>query len=166
MNYIADFGLGSLINQHKKRMVNNFLFSMSIVVVSLIAMYFLGGEVINFVNFLCISIFLGTMGYMQYSQIVPNGLIVNNTVIELTIETDRIITKTSPFKVLFWINKPSKEIVFMMSELKTRQVPYPVKAIFDLGDRVVRLADDQKEVYIIVDYFDNELKEKLIDLKK
>lgn len=166
MNYTADFGLGSLVDQHKKRMVNNFLFAKSLVVIGLIGMYFLGGKVINFTNIFCVFIFLGTMGYMQYSQIVPNGLIVNDTVTEVTIEEDRLVTKTSPFKVLFWINKPSREVVFNISELRVRQVCYPVKAIFDLGDRVIKLTDEEKEVYVVVDYFDKELKEKLLDINE
>ena len=166
MNYTADFGLEGLFDQHKKRMVNNFLFVISLVFIGLIGMYFLGGEVITFTNLLCIFIFLGTMGYMQYSQIVPNGLIVNNTVTEVTIEEDRLVAKTSPFKVLFWINKPSREVVFNINELKVRQVSYPVKAIFDLGDRVIKLTDKEKEVYIIVDYFDKELNDKLLALNE
>lgn len=165
MNYIADFGLENLVNQHEKKMVNNFLFSMSIVFVSLICMYFLGGKIINFINLLCIFIFLGTMGYMQYSQIVPNGLIVNNTVTELTIEEDHVLVKTSPFKVLFWINKSQKELVFNISELKVRQVSYPVKSIYDLGDRVIKLTDNEKEVFILVDYFDKELKDRLMNVR-
>ena len=166
MNYIADFGLGSLVDQHKKRMVNNFLFAMSLAVIGSIGMYFVGGEVINFTSLFCLFIFLGTMGYMQYSQIVPNGLIVNNTVTEVTIEEGHLIAKTSPFKVLFWINKPSREVVFNINELKVRQVSYPVKTIFDLGNRVIKLTDKQKEVFVIVDYFDKELKEKLLALNE
>lgn len=166
MRYIADFGLRNLVYQHEKRMVNNTLFSMSFVVIGVIGMYFLGGEIINFTNFLCIFIFLGTMGYMQYSQIVPNGLIVNNTAIELSVEEDRILVTTSPFKVLFWISKSSKEVIFNLGELKVRQGSYPVKPIFDLDNRVFRITDKEKEVYIIADYFDEELKEKLIDLKE
>jgi|GEM_PF-4255107 len=165
MNYTADFGLELLINQYKKRLVNNVLFGILIVLFSLVIMYFIGGEVIDFKNLLCVFIFMFTIGYMQYSQIVPNGLIVNNTVTEITIEAGRILAKTSPFKVLFWVNKSQKEVVFNIDELKVRQVSYPVKPIYDLGDRAIKLTDNQKEVFIITDYFDKELKNKLMTLQ-
>lgn len=164
MKYTSDFGLSSLINQHRKRMLNNVLFGLFVVLFSLIIMYYLGGERIDFKNLLGVSIFLVTIGFMQYSQVVPNGLIVNNTVLQVILEPDRILVETSPFKVFFWINKPSKQVIFSRSELKVKMVAYPVKSIFDLGNRVIRLTDNEKEVFIIVDYFDGVLKEKLMEL--
>jgi len=165
MEYKADFGLINLIDTEVKRLVRNVLLGLFLFIAGSLIIFIVEKQIVDFLYIFCECVFFIIMAYLQYSQIIPSGLIVNNTVIELTVETDRILTKTSPFKVLFWINKPSKEVVFIRSELKVRQVPYPVKAVFDLGNRVIKLADSEKEVYIIVDYFDNGLKEKLMSLK-
>lgn len=164
MEYKVYIDLIYLINQQQKRLVNNVFFVNFIFLSFSVIMYFKGGKVLDLLYLLCEFIFLGVLGYIQYYQTVPNGEIVNNTAIEVEILNEEIIVKTSPFKVLFWFNKESKDLRFKLSELNVRKSSYPFKPVYDLDNRILTLTDDEKVAYVIIDFFNEELKQKLLEI--
>jgi len=64
--------------------------------------------------------------------------------------------------VFLWFNKPSMELNFKVKDLSISKSSYPFKQIYDLENGVLVLSDNVKESYIIVDFFDNALKDELM----
>jgi hypothetical protein len=128
-------------------------------------LYCVNGKILNPFYFFGEILFLGIMSYMQYMQIKPNIIVLNNTAIEVNILNEFIILKTAPVNGLFWINKPSKELKFDTKEVIIRRTSYPLKKVYDLDNRAFKLTDKIKEIYIIADFFDKQLYEELTEIK-
>ncbi|WP_158797322.1 hypothetical protein [Pedobacter sp. L105] len=156
--------LGQIILRLRKRLTSNVFFGILMFLLGSILVFVVQAKSLNFIYILCDSIFLITIGYIQYYQIVPVGLTINDTAIEVEILEEYIIVKTSPFKVFLWIDKASKELRFKKDELKIRKIPYPNKSILDL-DMVIKLTDEENTAYVPFYFFDKELEEKLTPIK-
>jgi len=164
MNYKADYELFDIIDQYKSKLRNNVLFGIVL---------FLGGSflilhtvqlIIDFKYILGEALFLATMMYMQYSQIVPNGNIVNHVAVELNLDEDKIVVITSGFKVLFWFNKASRTLIFDRNHFNINKNPKVIKHLFGHESGVVKLSDKDKYAFVIFDYFNKDL-EKLLERK-
>jgi hypothetical protein len=68
------------------------------------------------------------------------------------------------FSFYFWRQKPTHNIEFKINELKIRKTDNPLRFTWVLDDRVFELRDKEKEAYIVFDFFDKTLKEKLTDI--
>ena len=55
-------------------------------------------------------------------------------------------------------------MIFKIDELKIRKTDNPLRFTRALDNRVFELRDKTKEAYIVFDYFDKTLKEKLTDI--
>jgi len=96
-----------------------------------------------------------------YLRTVPIGKIINNTANEIVFLEDSISIKTVPVKILFWINKPSMELNFKIRHFRISKTPYPAKNIYDLDKKVWMFSMAGNEIYIIPDFFDKELEQKI-----
>ena len=162
MQYQASLNLTNLVNDFKKGLIINFFFSMIIGIGFSFLIYFNVGK--NALMPYCIGevIIFISMGLIQYGQIVPKGNVIAKTANEVTVTESELIVKTMPFSVFFWINKPSKELIFNLTETRLKTIPFPVKQIFDLDDgNVFKFSDSQKEVIVLVVFFDKELEQKI-----
>lgn len=106
-------------------------------------------------------ILLVTMTYLQYSGTVPKSVVINKTAIEVTLENDSVVIKTSAIKVLFWINKPTAILVFKLDELTVKNTAYPIIAVSSTKYGALKLTDRTKEAWVLAEFFDNELIETL-----
>lgn len=79
--------------------------------------------------------------------------------------TNEIISLTTfTFHMSFWKKKPLNRIEFKIDELKIRKTDNPLMFTRAFDNRVFELRDKIKEAYIVFDYFDPLLKEKLTEI--
>jgi hypothetical protein len=159
MIYEANGNLTGVIDQNKKRLIRNFIFAVFVVLAYSVKMNKVApiGLLYVFSELLLILV----LAFFQYDQIIKPGRMVNKTAARVTLLQEEIIVETFPFKVLFLINKPSCEMKFKIDELKIKKTSNPIKPYFGLDNKIFLLTDREKEAYIIVDYFEKALDEKL-----
>jgi len=79
--------------------------------------------------------------------------------------TNEVISITPfTFGLFFWTKKPQYNLEFKINELKIRKTDNPLRFTWALDNRVFELRDKQKEAYIVFDYFDETLKDKLTEI--
>jgi hypothetical protein len=83
----------------------------------------------------------------------------------VTVSKTQIVITTPPCKVLFWVNKEAKEIIFDIDKMAMTRISYPMPNIFNIDKGVIKFKQDKKEALIIANYFDTKLIETLRDLK-
>jgi len=108
------------------------------------------------------AIFLfGTMALIHYKDITAPAKFITKTAIEVEIGDNLIILRTLPYKVFFFVTKPSMQLNFEINNVKVTSVYYPQKNFFDLDSNVIKLDNRAYEGYVILDYFDGEVGEKI-----
>jgi|SRR5580698_5527126 hypothetical protein len=82
--------------------------------------------------------------------------------------TDEIVSMTTfTFTLRFWNRKPPQTLIFKINELRIRKTDNPLRFIRiadDFDNRVFELWDKTNRAYIVFDYFDAILKEKLNEI--
>jgi hypothetical protein len=165
MNYISYIDLNLKIKESVRFLTINTIYLIGLFLIYSFLSYmghnrimsgpYLTGEV------LC----LGGMGFLYYIQTAPFATNINNTALEVMFFDDHIVLKTSPFKMFLWVDKPSVELRFLLNEINIRKTSYPLKRIYNSEDKVYKITDREKEAYILGDFFDDDLVEKLIEIK-
>eukprot|EP01012_Entosiphon_sulcatum_P055863 TRINITY_DN7846_c0_g1_i1.p2 TRINITY_DN7846_c0_g1~~TRINITY_DN7846_c0_g1_i1.p2 ORF type:complete len:175 (-),score=15.75 TRINITY_DN7846_c0_g1_i1:883-1407(-) len=161
MTYESNFVLSSLILDEEKRLKRGLLFGLILFLISAIYGFIVAGKVFDLVFVFCEIIILIILLCLQYAQIVPNGNFINITANYITFGEQEIVVETFPFYVPFWINRDSRKLSFSTDDFKINKTSYPVTKIFDLKNRAIKLSDNEKYVFIIVDYFEKEVTDKL-----
>jgi hypothetical protein len=82
--------------------------------------------------------------------------------VSITDEMVSIIPFT--FGIFFWQRKPLYSLDFKIKELKIRKTDNPLWFTRALDNRVFELRDKQKEAFVVFDYFDETLKQKLTEI--
>ncbi|CAH0123462.1 hypothetical protein SRABI27_03927 [Pedobacter sp. Bi27] len=164
MIYESNIALNSLILDEKKRLKRGLFFGIILFLISAIYGFLVAGKVFDLVFVFCEIIILIILLCLQYSQIVPNGNLINITAKNIMFGEKEIVVETFPFYVPFWINRDSKRFSFSMNDFKINKTSYPVTKIFDLKNRAIKLSDGEKYVLIIVDYFEKEIADRLTNL--
>jgi len=79
--------------------------------------------------------------------------------------TDEIVSVIPfTFNLFFEKQNPTHHFEFKINELKIRKTDNPLRFTWALDNRVFELRDKEKEAYIVFDYFDKTLKEKLTEI--
>ena len=162
MHYQVSDILINTIGDKKRRLITHFFFMIVAVMAGSVKIYYIDGRIDPLFIFAELLL-LGLCTFFEYDQVVKPGKIVSRTALSVIISDEEIIIGTIPFKVLFWINKPSRDLVFKIHELNIKFASNPLKPYFDLDSEIFQLKDKEKEAFIIYDYFDNQLKEKLTE---
>jgi uncharacterized membrane protein len=68
------------------------------------------------------------------------------------------------FNIFFVKQNSLRHLDFKINELKIRKTDNPLRFTRALDNRVFELRDKKKEAYIVFDYFDETLKEKLMEI--
>jgi len=92
------------------------------------------------------------------------GSVVIKTAKRISITGDTVSVAPFTFGVYFWTKKPLDYIEFKINELKIRKTDNPLKFTQALNNRVFDLRDKEKEVFIVFDFFDETLKERLTEI--
>ncbi len=86
---------------------------------------------------------------------------------QVSITNDLISITTFTFNLRFWGNKQPQTLVFKIEELRIRKTDNPLRFIRisdNFDNRVFELRNKTKTGYIVFDYFDVMLKEKLMEI--
>jgi hypothetical protein len=102
---------------------------------------------------------------IEYFQIIPKGNIINSTVVNVKILGDEITLITPPVKILFWINRAPKTLKSQMDKVIIMRANYSIKQIYDLENNVFKIIGKGKEFFIIADFFDPMLNQKLMEVE-
>ncbi|SEO98507.1 hypothetical protein [Mucilaginibacter sp. OK283] len=127
-----------------------------------IKLYIEGGRTIDAVFIVTMTLGVLIIGGIQYAQISSPGKTVVKTAVAIEVSTDVIEIITSPYQILFFIDKPSQSITMRTNRARVKAINYPVKSIYDLDFRAYLLFDGTEEVYVITDYFETKLSDLLI----
>lgn len=164
MNFESSFELLNLIERLENNLKRNFFINVLIIIGFSLLMYYSLNRILDSVFYISEALLILIIGIIDRSKSVSTGLIASKTAVEISVFEEEIIVKTAPFKVLFWINKPSVELKFKVHEFASKKVLYPVKAIYDLDTPVWQLINDKSEIYIIPNLFNNRIDEELLRL--
>jgi len=164
MEFIASLEFTDLINQLKKKLSFNFFFTLFLFIIGSALEYSLG-KTFDFSFYVTELMLFCIFTCMLYFQIIPKGKVINNTAVTVTMLKDELIVTTAPIKVLFWMNKKSKQVRLHMNEVVIRNTNYSVKQIYDLDSGVFKIVAKDTELFVIVGFFDPELNRKLSELR-
>lgn len=101
------------------------------------------------------------VGYYQVNRVRSAVVTVGNQVLI----TDELISITTfTFDLFFWTKRPTKHVEFKIDQLKIRKTNNPLRFTWAMDNRVFELRDKEKEAYIVFDYFDKALEERLMEI--
>ena len=158
MEYKASSDLTRQIDQFKKKMMIISIFRIAIVFIFAIIFYPHYKSVDIGAIVIILVVFVGVI-LISYSQIVTSSSILNCTVQEILINEQNIQAKTAGFKI-FFIEKKANYQLFKTDALKIRETDFPLNKLFGTKFSSIKLVDEEKECYILPDFFDKELIEK------
>jgi hypothetical protein len=93
--------------------------------------------------------------------------IVEMTARQVSVTNETVSITAFTFNLRFWSKKPPQTLVFKINELKIRKTDNPLRFRRNSDRfkyRVFELRDKNKTAYIVFDYFDVMLKEKLTEI--
>lgn len=157
VNFDASDSLYYLINPVKNNLIKNFFINLLIIIVFSILLYYALDKIVDSAYIIAQIFLVIIIAWIDRSKSVSTGLTISRTATEVSIIDNEIMIKTTPFKVLFWINKPSVELKFKVGHFSHRKISYPVKAVYDLNIPVWQLTNENGFVYIISGLFAKEL---------
>ena len=164
MEYKSSPELIDLINQLKTKLTGNLIYLSLLFIVGSLLVYSIG-KTLDLLFYVSELIMLVCLTLLLYSRVISKGNIINNTALNIVLLDNEIVIITAPFDFLFLANKKAKEIRLQIDSANVRKTSYPIKEIYDLNNESFKIINKEKELYIIVDFFDSELKEKLNVLK-
>jgi hypothetical protein len=129
-----------------------------------IRLFNVSGKSINPVYLVAEAIFAAVAVWVSYNQITRVGRVVVKIGNQLTITDEMVSVKPFTFNIFLVKQKPLCLLAFKINELKIRKTENPLRFTRALDNRVFELRDKEKEAYIVFDYFDPVLKEKLMDI--
>src|ERR1700712_756577 len=121
MEYEIGDGFIDIINQNKKRLIGTFIFQIVVAIFYNFKVCHEAAPSILALTFFNIFI-VGFFAYYQYEEVIMPGQMVNKIALKVFIKDEEIIISTRPFKLLFYINKPSQTLKFNINNLKIKKV--------------------------------------------
>jgi len=125
------------------------------------------GKTINLPFFLAEMVLTTVTVFVSYSLVNRIRLIVLMIGRQVSVTNEEIAITPFTFNLRFWNKKPPATLVFKINELKIRKTDNPLRFIKiseNFNYRVFELRDKTKTAYVIFDYFDATLKEKLMEI--
>ncbi|BAU53668.1 hypothetical protein [Mucilaginibacter gotjawali] len=125
------------------------------------------GNTINLLYFMAEMILTAVTVFVSYSLVNRIRLIVLTIGRQVSITNEEIAITTFAFNLRFWNKKQPSTLVFKINELKIRKTDNPLRFIRiseNFNYRVFELRDKTITAYVIFDYFDALLKEKLTEI--
>lgn len=119
------------------------------------------GETLNPV-YLLAELILATVAFLV-SRYLHNRVasVVTRIGSRICITDDMVSVIPFTFNIFFVKLNSQDRFEFKINELKIRKTDNPLKFTRSLNNRVFEIHEHEKEVYIVFDYFDETLKEKL-----
>lgn len=125
------------------------------------------GKTINLVYILAQLILIAAAIFVTYTLINRVKPVVEMTGRVVSITNQTVSVTPFTFNLRFWRKQQPQKLAFEISELKIRKTDNPlrfVKVSDSFKNRVFELRDKNQKAYIVFDYYDAMLKEKLTDI--
>jgi len=126
--------------------------------------FIVSGNSINPAYLVAETILIFVAVFVSYNLVTRVSSIVVLIGRQVSITGEMVTVTPFTFNLLFWNKKPPQQMTFKIDELKIRKTDNPLRFTRALDNRVFELRDKTKEAYIVFDYFDKTLKEKLTDI--
>ena len=121
-------------------------------------------SVAYFVAEIILTVVAVFVSYNLVNRVIPIVVMISR---QVSITNEKISITTFTFNLRFWNKEPSQTLIFKINELRIRKTDNPLRFIRisdNFDNRVFELRDKNKTAYIIFDYFDALLKEKLTEI--
>jgi hypothetical protein len=110
----------------------------------------------------CEAAMIGTLGLVQYLMLSAKSEFVNRTVIDIRFGPKHIHIKTATFDGPLWFKKKSADLSLPLAGLLIKTVDNPYPQVFKENKQLLRLRYQDKDVYLLANYFDRQVEEELI----
>jgi hypothetical protein len=167
LNFEASNALTNVTAFIKARLIGVTILLWIIFLVWSIRLFDVSGKTINLVYLLAETIFTLlaiSVSYNLVNRVIPIIVMIGRRV---SITNEMVSITTFTFNLRFWNKKPPQTLVFKINELRIRKTDNPLRFIriaVDFDNRVFELCDKTNKAYIVFDYFDAKLKEKLTEI--
>jgi hypothetical protein len=167
LNFEASNALTNMMAFFKGRLLSIMASLWAIFLFWSINLFNASGKTTSLVYILAEMVLMAVAVFVSYNlvnRVIPVIVMIGR---QVSVTNEKISITTFTFNLRFWDKKPSPTLVFMINELRIRKTDNPLRFIrisdnFDY--RVFELRDKTKTAYIIFDYFDSMLKEKLTEI--
>ncbi len=132
-----------------------------------VGLFYRSGKTMNLPYLLAETALLAVAIFASYNFINRVIPVIKITGKQVSISNETISITAFTFDLRFWSPRPAQNLVFKINELRIRKTDNPLISIrvsdkFD--NRVFELRDKTKKAYIVFDYYDALLKEKLTEI--
>jgi hypothetical protein len=132
-----------------------------------VVLFYRSGKTMNLPYILAETVLLAVAIFASYNfinRVIPAVKITGK---HISISNETISIMAFTFDLRFWNPRPARNLVFKINELRIRKTDNPLISIrvsdqFD--NRVFELRDKTQKAYIVFDYYDALLKEKLTEI--
>jgi hypothetical protein len=164
LKFEASYALTNVIALIKGRLLGIIVPLWGIFLIYSVRLFNVSGKTINLVYLLAEVIFTTIailVSYNLVNRIIPVVVMIGRRV---SITNEIVSMTTFTFNLRFWNREPPQTLVFKINELRIRKTDNPLRFTRAFDNRVFELRDKTKKAYIVFDYFDAILKEKLMEI--
>ncbi|HZY35500.1 MAG TPA: hypothetical protein VFE53_02560 [Mucilaginibacter sp.] len=167
LNFEASKPLANMMAFFKGRLLSIMVSLWGIFLLWSVKLFIASGRTINLVYLLAEVILMAVAIFVSYdlfNRVMPVVVMIGR---QVSITSEKISITTFSFNLRFWIKKPPQTLVFKINELRIRKTDNPLRFIRvsdNFDNRVFELRDKTKKAYVVFDYFDMMLKEKLTEV--
>ena len=132
-----------------------------------VGLFYRSGKTMNLPYLLAETALLAVAIFASYNFINRVIPVIKITGKQVSISNETVSITAFTFDLRFWSLRPAQNLVFKINELRIRKTDNPLISIrvsdkFD--NRVFELRDKTQKAYIVFDYYDALLKEKLTEI--
>ncbi len=167
LNFEASKPLANMIAFIKGQLFSFIVSLWFVFLLESIKLFKVSGKTINPVYLLAELILLAAVVFVSYTLINRVKPVVEITGRAVSIANEIVSITPFTFNLRFWRKKLPQKLVFRINELGIRKTDNPlrfVKVSDSFRNRVFELRDKNKTAYIVFDYYDARLKEKLTEI--
>jgi hypothetical protein len=164
INFEASAALINIIARLKGQMVHKIFLLLCVTILYSLKFFRATGSTVNLGFILCEIIFIVLASWVFYYNVKMVQSIIAKIGNRVSIADDTVSIIPFTYHLPFEDKNQPENLEFKINELKIRKTGNPSMFTRALGDKIFLLKDKEKEAYIVFNYFDAALKEKLMDI--
>jgi len=167
LNFEASKPLANMIAFIKGQLFSFIVSLWFVFLLQSVKLFKVSGKTVNVAYLLAELILVAAVIFVTYTLINRVKPVVEITGRTVSIANEIVAITPFTFNLHFWRNEQPQKLVFKINELRIRKTDNPlrfVKVSDSFRNRVFELRDKNKTAYIVFDYYDAKLKEKLTEI--
>jgi len=164
LNFMASNALINIIAKIKGQLVHKIFLLLCVTTLYSMKLFQVTGKIIGFSYVVGEIVFILIVLWVLYYNVKMMQSIIVTIASQVTITNDMISITPFTYHLPFETKTQRDHLEFKINELKIRKTGNPSMFTRSLGTKMFLLKDKEKEAYIIDDYFDKALKEKLTEI--